>query len=297
MLRVDVKNQGPGPSGDQTFVAIRNLGGQGIFIKKGRAAIGSLAPGEVKSAALQLEVKQALDGDELPLLVTVVDEKLDEYVSAKVSFVAQGEPPPRAAGKGSVLVEGADVPLRSGASQASAPIALARKGAVLPVLARYGDYYKVEWQKARVGFAPAAEVRPVAKMRRQGAVVEVWQHAAEYRASHDPGRGAPIVDADRWRLEGTASFSPSGTAAAGRLLRDILVFVNERKVLFKFVPETSGAPGVDFAADVPLEIGNNAVTVFARESEELQSRRTLIVYRRSKGETAQDAASQVERSR
>jgi carboxyl-terminal processing protease len=44
---------------------------------------------------------------------------------------------------------------------------------------------------------------------------------------------------------------------------------------------------VDFSADLPLDQGNNTVTVFAREDEEFQSRRTFYVHRRPAAEVAQ----------
>ena len=80
---------------------------------------------------------------------------------------------------------------------------------------------------------------------------------------------------------------PNGVAGAKTKLRDVFVFVNDQKVFFKVVPETSTATRVDFAADLPLEAGNNTVTVFAREDEEFQSRRTFYVHRRPAAEVAQ----------
>ena len=43
---------------------------------------------------------------------------------------------------------------------------------------------------------------------------------------------------------------------------------------------------VDIRTDVPLKLGNNVITVFAREDEEFQSRRSLFVYRRGPAEVA-----------
>jgi carboxyl-terminal processing protease len=48
---------------------------------------------------------------------------------------------------------------------------------------------------------------------------------------------------------------------------------------------------MEFATDLPLKPGNNIVTVFAREDEEFQTRRSLVVYRRPPAEVAADAAS------
>jgi len=65
------------------------------------------------------------------------------------------------------------------------------------------------------------------------------------------------------------------------------VFVNEQKVFFKVVPQSANASKLDFEADLPLKPGNNVVTVFAREDDELQTRRSVVVYRRPQAEMAQ----------
>jgi carboxyl-terminal processing protease len=62
--------------------------------------------------------------------------------------------------------------------------------------------------------------------------------------------------------------------------------VNDQKVFFKVVPE--GKTGdISFSADLTLKPGNNTVTVVAREDEEFQTRRSLIVHRREPTEVAQ----------
>jgi carboxyl-terminal processing protease len=287
-LRVDVKNEGGGTSGDKTYVSLKNLGDEKIFIKKGRAVLGALKPGEVKSATLQLEVKRGIKLEQVPLRLMVVDEKLDEYVSEKIELPVQVESPAQAATNGAVRILTAELLLRSGASAGSAPIALARRGTVLPVLARYGDFYKVEWQKGRLGFAAAADVQPVTKARREGSAVEIWQREPpRITLATDPARGAPVVDGDKWRVEGKASVPSATVAAVGNRLRDVFIFVNEQKIFFKVVPEANAALQMDFAADVPLKPGNNTVTVFAREDEDFQSRRTIVVHRRTPAEVAQ----------
>jgi carboxyl-terminal processing protease len=68
--------------------------------------------------------------------------------------------------------------------------------------------------------------------------------------------------------------------------------VNDQKVFFKVVPEAAGSARMEFTTDLPLKPGNNVVTVFAREDDEFQSRRSMVVYRRPPDEVAQDSARQ-----
>jgi carboxyl-terminal processing protease len=275
-LRVDVRNQGAGTSGDKTYVSLKSLGDDKIFIKKGRAVVGALRPGESKPAALQLEVRRGLRGDVVPLRLMIHDEKLDEFVSEKLDLPVRAEGPARAPARGQVRVVGAEALVRAGAAGDAPALAVARRGAVMPVQRRYGDALRVEWQKGRFGFVAAADVAPAAG-KPSGTVAEVWQHEPPRIAFEpDPQRGAPVVEGERLHLEGHASV-PDGPGRPH--LRDVFVFVNDQKVYFRAAP-TRTADRIDFAADVPLKPGNNVVTVFAREDDEFQSHRSFVAHRR-----------------
>ncbi len=288
-LRIDVKNEGPGTSGDKTFVSLKNLGDEKVFIKKGRVVLGAMKPDEVKSAVLQLEVKKGLKADQVPLRVMVVDEKLDEFVSERLDIPVAADGKGRTAASGAVKVTAPQALLHSGASDGSPPIALARRGAVLPVTGRVGDFFRVEWQRGRAAFAASADVEPAHGGKPSGSISEVWQREPPRIAlAPDPARGAPVVTGEKIHIEGSASV-PAGVPGARTRLRDVFIFANEQKVFFKVVPEASGSSKMDFAADVPLKPGNNVVTVFVREDEEFQARRTVFVHRRGAAEVAQGA--------
>ncbi|HET6924173.1 MAG TPA: MXAN_5808 family serine peptidase [Anaeromyxobacteraceae bacterium] len=288
-LRVDVRNAGPGPSGERTYVSLKSLGDEKVFVKKGRLVVGALKPGEVKTAVLSLEVKKGFKPDAVPVRLQVVDEKTDEFVSEKLELPVASEAPHRAPAHGAVRVTAAQAVLQAGAGTPAFPVALAHKGALLPVVSRAGDFYKVEWQKGRHGFVLASQVEPSPRARREGTVSPVWQREPPRIAlSPDPAKGAPVAEGDRWRLTGTAS-APAAVAGVGTRLRDVFIYVNEQKVFFKVVPESGASSTMDFASDLPLKPGNNTVTVFAREDEEFQSRRSLVVHRRAPPEVAQQS--------
>jgi len=282
-LRVDVKNVGPGASGDKTYVSVKNLGDDKVFIKKGRAVLGAIPPGESRPAVLELEVKKGIKLDKIPLRFTVVDEKLEEYVSEKVEIPIVSQPPAGTAATGAVKVTALFTPVRSGAAPDAPPLAEAARGAVLPVTGKTGNLYKVEWEKGRFGFVSAADVQP-AKGKREGSITRVWQREPPRIAvSPDPSMGPAKVDGEKLHFSGTASV-PVGSPTTR--LRDVFVFVNDRKVFFKVVPEGK-AGDIAFEADLSLKPGNNTVTVVAREDEEFQTRRTLIVHRNQAAEVAQ----------
>jgi carboxyl-terminal processing protease len=231
--------------------------------------------------------------------VTVIDEKLEEMMSELLVIPVAGEGPARVAASGAARVTAAQGILRTGASQGALPIAVAKQGAVLPVNGRVGDFVCVEWQKGRHAFASASDVELLhggasasdvellhGGAKPAGGAVEVWQRRPPRIAlAPDPAQGAPVVTTDKIRIQGTATVSP-GVAGTDTKLRDLFIFANDQKVFFKVVPEAAGSSKFDFAVDVPLKPGNNVITVFAREDEEFQSRRSLFVYRRGPAEVA-----------
>ncbi|BDG10270.1 MXAN_5808 family serine peptidase [Anaeromyxobacter paludicola] len=305
-LRVDVRNEGKGPSGDKTYVILKNLGDGETFIQKGRAVVGAVPPGESRPATFQLQVKKGLKGQEVPLRVTVVDEKLDEVTSEKLSLPLADKAPAHVAVKAVVPVN-KDAVLRSGARGDTAPLALAPRGTALTAVAAYGCppgavpgtgkaaegcFYKVDWQKDRAAFVSAADLAAPQHGKAPAlSAAEIWQREPpRITLSPDPAQGAPVASGDHFKLTGTASVPPAPAGVKGTRLRDVFVFVNEQKIFFKVAPENGAQTSVDFSVDVPLKPGNNVVTVFAREDEDFQSRRSLVIHRRSGAEVAQGKA-------
>ncbi|ABS28095.1 carboxyl-terminal protease [Anaeromyxobacter sp. Fw109-5] len=285
-VRLDVRNAGTGAAGDKTWVSLKNLGDEKLFVKKGRESLGALKPGETKSARMEVELRRGSKSDTLPIRVMIVDEKMEEYVSEKLDWPIAKDEQARTPASGAIRVEVAEATLRSGASAAAPAIATARRGALMPVDAKIGEFFRVEWQKGRFAFVPDSEVR-AARGTRSGTIAAAWQREPPRIALvPDPQRGAPVVEGDSWKLQGSALVPPSADPDAR--LRDVFVFVNEQKVFFKVLPEDATTSKLDFSADIPLQAGNNVVTVFAREDDEFQSRRSIVVYRRPPAEVAAD---------
>ncbi len=289
-VHVDVRNDGSGASGEKTYVALKNLGDEKLFIKKGRDVVGALKPGQSKSVNMEVELKRGSKSETLPVRVMIVDEKMDEYVTEKLDWPVSKDEPAVTPSRRSLRVEAQEAILRVGANPSAAPIATAKKGVLLSADAKVGDFWRVEWRKGRFGFAADTDVK-AATGPRTGAPTETWQRVPPRIALvPDPMKGAPVVEGQTFRLQGSASLQRTASVETGSRLRDVFVFVNDHKVLFKVVPESQTSSRVDFQADIPLEPGNNTITVFAREDEEFQSRRSVVVYRRPPAEVAQDGA-------
>jgi carboxyl-terminal processing protease len=284
-LRVDVRNVGPGPSGEKTFVSLKNLGDEKLFIKKGREVVGAIKAGEVRTASMEVELKHGSKLDALPIRLQVYDEKTGEFVSDKLELVVAGASEPLAAEAGAVRVEAAEAAIRGGAAVTAPVIATARKGAVLPTTGAVAGWRRVEWRPGRFGFVAGGDATP-AKGARAGTVTDAWQKEPPRIAlSPDPARGAPVVDAETFRLGGAVSVPASADPDAR--LRDVYVFVNDEKAFFKVAPEGTDEAKLEFSTELKLKPGQNTVTVFAREDEEFQSRRSLVIFRRTPAAVAE----------
>ena len=104
-VRIDVKNEGPGASGEKTYVSLKNLGDEKAFIVKGREVIGALAPGESKTASLEIDLRKGSKAETLPLRIAIVDEKSDEWTQEKVEFPIAADSAAVTRAKGAIRVE------------------------------------------------------------------------------------------------------------------------------------------------------------------------------------------------
>ncbi|MBS2031932.1 MAG: PDZ domain-containing protein [Deltaproteobacteria bacterium] len=299
-LQVDVKNIGTGIAKD-AYASIKNDSDENVFIDKGRFKLGELAPGETKTATFSLTVKKAYQGDTYALKMAIVDEPMEEYLGDRLVLPVAPSGPKSVAKTGAVKLgtleasrgavapseAGGPVAILSGARGDLPAIAMAKAGQVLPVEARIGDFYRVQWEQGRTGYVPAALAHEVGtpqykKGEKAGHAERVFQHdEPQVTVTADTSKGGIETTADHFTLTGTA-YDPAK-------LRDLYIFVNDQKVFFR---STGDKPDekIAFTTDFKLKEGNNAVTVVAREDDELIGRKTLVI-RRDGGDNSAAHAS------
>jgi carboxyl-terminal processing protease len=183
-----------------------------------------------------------------------------------------------------------DTAVLAAASESAAKLATVKKGATLFARGKVGAFYRVEWEKGRTGFLPAAaakeqsakvakKVKPTFKL-----VAESMQKEPPFirLGNLDTSRGGLEVDSDKFTLNGVAG-DLNG-------MRDLQIFVQHdsdyRKVFFRTAKKAgelqsvSGPTQLDFSAELPLKPGNNTVFLIAREDDDLQTQRTLVIHRK-----------------
>ena len=77
----------------------------------------------------------------------------------------------------------------------------------------------------------------------------------------------------------TEQVTISGKVESIEELRDLMIYVNQRKVFFLPRTEMDNPRGVQFSADIPLEGGVNHITIYARLSEEISDVASVFIYR------------------
>lgn len=274
-LVLDVTNTGTGKALD-SFATIKNVGDPNVFIEKGRFKLGELASGESKTARFRVELKHGYRGTSFPLKLAVIDEPLEEFATDKLEL------PVYDAALGEIDSKRITVKLPEKVELRAAPLANAaslfrlNKPVVMTATGRLGTWLRVELDKDRFAFVPAADAKEVRTKPQP-----VWKdlvylsrrNPPAITLSMDPSLGGVVADGDRFTLSGSVSGNSKDV--------DLYVLVNDQKVYFKTVAGTDKEPAkFKFTTDFQLKAGNNSVMVVARESADFASRRTLIVRRR-----------------
>ena len=194
-----------------------------------------------------------------------------------------GPPVPVASGNSMVRLS-ADAPVLSRAQDSGTRLALAKKGSVLAAHGKAGEFWRVEWEKGRVGFLPlgAAKEAPGAKPNLKGVAAVMQSEPPQIRlANLDTSRGGLDTDQDHLNI--------AGSAADANGMRDLQIFVQHendyRKVFFRTAKkgqqQTAQAPTqMEFNADLPLKPGNSTVVIIAREDDDLMTQKTIVVHRK-----------------
>jgi carboxyl-terminal processing protease len=224
----------------------------------------------------------------IPLKLEIGDRDMWEFTTGDIALPSVVHPPAVSEASGAFKVSGESRVLA--APLATSPVlADAHKGVALTLLAKAGEFYKVEWAKGRVGFIPAADgtveaAHVLPPKLADGKVSQAMDREPPLinLDGIDTTKSPVVVDGERYKLNGDA-LDPNG-------IQDIRIFVNNEKVFFRTAsavptdataPKTKAGPRMNFATDFPLKSGNNTVLVVVRQNDDLLSQKTLVIHRRA----------------
>jgi carboxyl-terminal processing protease len=265
-MYLTVKNVGRGRSYD-TQANIRNLSGDGLLLRDGRFDISNMEPGDVRKVAFTFDVAQQLPDNEAKVELSVGDRDLREVATEKVKIPVEA-PLQLTAAQGAVRANQQGALLLDEPQAGAHAFGKLAAGASLGRLARAGDFTKVDLGGGRFAFVSTKDVTDGGSAPATPAFDDIYGHAP------------PMIDVAPAALATRDGHIKVGaTASDGSKLLDSYVFVGSRKVFYKSNGNASDPKRMNIETEVALRPGVNVISVFARESPDTISRKTIIVRR------------------
>ena len=264
-MYVRIRNVGQGQT-FETQANLRNLAGRGILLNDGRFELEPMQPGDERTVRFTFQVLDDFDGDEAKLEVSIAAIEVREIVTEKVTVpvVAAGAQPQARTGN-VTLREGAV--LRSSPRERGEEVGRVAGGALtLPAQAEAGGFIRVDIGSDRPAWVAASSAGASGTGGR--IAWHVNHMPPELTVDH---RDTLVTREPRLRIR--------GHARDDQQVRDMYIFVGSRKVFYQSNRGNGNRNEMGFEANVPLHGGINYVTVFARESDDVISRRTFVVRR------------------
>jgi carboxyl-terminal processing protease len=275
-MRVHVKNTGEGPALD-TWVTLRNLVGEAVFLHTGRENLKQMAAGESRIVEFDLEVKKAPPEGKVDVQLSVADAKIGASLAEKLHFPLAASTVTFAAGSGFVSAPAAVDLYASPLKDQDHKVARAEAGSSLKVLGVADGWFRVELDSKRFAFARAADVKA-------GAAAGKPRTTDIFDVS--PPKIALVgavtqTEADRVHI--------SGVATDEEAVRDVYIsvynparnlFGSQEKVFYQAAADPR-SKRLDFAADIPLTPGNNIIEIRVRESDDIAATKQMWVLRTS----------------
>ena len=267
-MRLKVINRGDGP----TFKTEANLSSNpGLDIESGRFVLKALAPGESVEGQFLLSAPEAAISSVRQVEATLT---FDEWVPMKMpsllslqqqTFVFSVYPgmPEVDDASGTVMVVEPETPIFM-APSSDAPVAgIAEKDAVFTVTGRLGDFFRVKLDDNFSGWMARKQVAP------GGAGKQAYTPAVTQLPSIE-------LEGDDVRVVNNSSIVVKGDVAHPDGLRDLLVFVDGKKVEYEMLKNTTNRK---FSLQVPLETGANMISIIARHDRHSVASRSVFVRR------------------
>lgn len=270
-LIVDISNVGEGTS-DALLGTLRDdgsAGRRGIFIKRGRIKAGdkdgkpvTLAPGEKTQLRFSFKVKADCP-DRLPVQLSAMDAEIREITSEKLVLAPADAGQLKTQKTQLAAKDGGPVRLSGVRGDRDKQVATSKAPIADAVV---GEWYRVPLGNKQYAWAHASQVKAAPAVQGSDAITRI-----------SPS-GPPVITFNEEHQTKSDALTLRGEVNSGNEVKDLLVFVNNKKVFFKS-NTADHAARLQFSVRVPLDEGVNTITVVAREDDELLSRRTMIVHR------------------
>ncbi len=264
-LYLSIKNAGKGPS-QETQALIRNLTGNGLYLRDGRFDVSHMKPGETREVAFTFDVLPALKEDTVKVEISVVDRDLGVVSNEKIRIPISEASFFVKKAKGRVEVTAAAL-VRPQPQKVSQAFGKMSAGSVAESLGTFAEFTKVSLGNERFGFVETARLKP--SIRPAAPLLELSM-----------SRSPPALEVAAAALSTRQnSIRIHGVASDGDQVLDMYMFVGPRKVFYHSNRKATDPRRMSFDETVPLRPGTNIITVVTRENEDIATAHTLVVRR------------------
>jgi carboxyl-terminal processing protease len=264
-----IKNIGEGATRDAQ-ANLRNLTGEGLLLRAGRFDLGVMKPGEERDVEFTFDVLRALEGSEVRLQLSVSDAELGAGAGEKLTLpVVLGKNLRRLDAAQGTVTATRDLVVKDDPGKDGRILGTIAKGRVLERIGTVGEMTQVRLGPTRFAFAETAALAPGGAT---AGPAPAWNHVLSHSPPELSVQAAELATRNNTiEISGSAKDELDG-------ITDLVVFVGNQKVHYKPNAGPNKAT-LDFRVPVPLQPGTNFITVIARESEDIATRRTLVVRR------------------
>ncbi len=281
-LKVEVQNLGPGEARD-AVVTLKNLAGEAVFLDRGREKVGALEVGGKKTVTLKFAVGKDLPEGNVEMRLAVWDSVLGSAISEELALPAVANDKGTSEARVLRVAGPGEVPIYAGAVKSSPVIAYGRAGGSLKSDARIDSsaggqavvWRRVEVQPGLVGYVVEDEIRA-----QKGSLKSTTKQSVRLVAA----QAAPDIAVEVPTLTTDADvLSLHGLLTDDRALKDVFIFVNDKKVMYRALGLQRGADGAPVSApldvNLPLKVGSNTIAIVLRENDDMMSRKIFGVWR------------------
>ncbi len=271
-MRIHLKNQSD-VTGEDTTVYLKNMTGEEIYLERGRQVVTDLEPGATESVDLLFDVTDVPEDGYASFELDIYDQGFRDLIQREFQIPVVDGARDISSVQGVATVNTAMTTLHMGTDVSTDPLAAASSGATLPVVARSGDWLKVEladrnaWvQSEDVDFeeGSSAELAGIEELKRfQKSRVQMHPEMLLTSDRHISIEG--LLE-DEWKID---DYYIMVQHRAGPL------DINTRKLAYQRVDDTSA----DFTTEVPLFEGMNEISLVSRNEAGISARETIYVYR------------------
>jgi len=269
---INVANEGLGDA-PEAMLALKNLSGQSLFLDVGRQQLGEFNKLSSKVSRLHFSIRSKPDKDTVKLRLSIWDNELGVSLSDVIELPVLGVLAEGKTGK-ALEVEKQALNVYAGADEKMPILGYLEPQSILVGNATFGQrWIRFKTPKFGVGFVDSMAMTRAKNARRQ-----------KLKLLKKPNRRPPVVHvnvAETVTKVGRLNMPLTVKYRGG--LRDLYIFVNDKKVFYQAVETKTKASNfeestLELNPEIMLEPGTNHVLVVVRSSEDLVGRRMVGFY-------------------